>query len=69
MASAVGAVRRAHKTLTSDQKLELLDLIGKKSYTVLCENIGTCKHVVLAIYSTNYHTFSNPNKFTNLISF
>ena len=40
MASAVRVVKRAHKTLTIDQKLELLDQIGKKSYTVLCEEYG-----------------------------
>ena len=36
MASIMKA-KRAHKTLTVDQKLKLLDQIGKKSYTVLCE--------------------------------
>ena len=40
MVSAVWVVKRAHKTLTIDQKLELLDQIGKKSYTVLCEEYG-----------------------------
>ena len=37
MASAVRVVKRVHKTLSIDQKLELLDQIGKKSYTVLCK--------------------------------
>ena len=40
MATPVGVVKRGHKTLTIDQKLELLDQIGKKSYTVLCEEYG-----------------------------
>lgn len=40
MASTVRVVKRAHKTLIIDQKLELLDQIGKKSYTVLCEEYG-----------------------------
>ena len=40
MASAAVVVKRAHKTLTIDQKLELLDQIGKKLYTVLCEEYG-----------------------------
>jgi len=35
--SAAGTRKRAHKTLTIDQKLELLDQIGKTSYTMLCE--------------------------------
>ena len=35
MVLAVRIVKRAHKMLTIDQKLELLDQIGKKSYTVL----------------------------------
>ena len=35
--SAAGMRKRAHKTLTIDQKLELLDQIGKISYTVFCE--------------------------------
>ena len=38
--SAAGTGKRAHKTLTIDQKLELLDQIRKKSYTVLCEEYG-----------------------------
>ena len=38
MASA--AVKRGHKTLTIEQKLELLDKIGKNTYTVLCEEYG-----------------------------
>ena len=29
--------KRAHKTLTIDEKLEILDQIGKKSYTVISE--------------------------------
>lgn len=37
MASAVVVVKEAHKTLTIDQKPELLEQIGKKSCTVLCE--------------------------------
>ena len=40
MASAAVVVKRAHKTLTIDQKLELIDQIGKKLYTVLCEEYG-----------------------------
>ena len=37
MASAVVVVKEAPKTLTIDQKPELLEQIGKKSCTVLCE--------------------------------
>ena len=37
MVTAVGVVKRAHKTLSIDQKLELLDQVGKKSYIVLCK--------------------------------
>ena len=29
--------KRAHKTCTIDQKIEILDWISKTSYTVLCE--------------------------------
>ena len=32
--------KRAHKTLTIDQKIELLDKVGHTSYTVLCEEYG-----------------------------
>ena len=35
--AAAAATKRAHKTLTIDQKLELLDKVGKKSYTLLCK--------------------------------
>ena len=40
MATPVGVVKRARKTLTIGQKLELLDQVGKKSYTVLCKEYG-----------------------------
>ena len=32
--------KRAHKTLSIDQKVKLVDQIDKKSYTVLCEEYG-----------------------------
>ena len=33
--------KRRHKTITiNDQKIEILDKIGKKSYTLLCEEYG-----------------------------
>ena len=35
-----GPGKRAHKTLTIHQKLEILDQIGKKSYKVLSEEYG-----------------------------
>ena len=34
------AAKRSHKTLTIDQKIELLDKIGKVSYTILCQQYG-----------------------------
>ena len=39
MAAATKA-KRSHKTLTIEQKLKLLDKIGKVSYTILCEEYG-----------------------------
>ena len=47
MASA--AVKRGHKTLTIEQKLELLDKIGKKTYTVLCEEYGIGRSTISGI--------------------
>ena len=35
-----GPGKRAHKTLTIHQKLEILDQIGKKRYKVLSEDYG-----------------------------
>ena len=32
--------KRAHKTLSIDQKVKLVDQIDKKSYTVVCEEYG-----------------------------
>ena len=32
--------KRPHKTLTIDEKVEILDQIGKKSYTVISEEYG-----------------------------
>lgn len=40
MASAVVVVKRTHKMLTLDQKLDELDRIGKKSYIILSEEYG-----------------------------
>ena len=37
---AAAKVKRLHKTLTIEQKVELLDKIGKVSYTILCEEYG-----------------------------
>ena len=47
--SAAGTRKRAHKTLTTDQKLELLDHIGKTSYTVLCEKYGIGRSTITDI--------------------
>ena len=38
--------KRAHKTLTINQKIEILDQLGKKSYTVLCEEYGIGKSTI-----------------------
>ena len=38
--ASISKSKRSHKTLTIDKKLELLDQIRKKSYTVLCEEYG-----------------------------
>jgi len=44
--SATGTRKRAHKTLTIDQKLDLLDQIGK---TVLCEKYGIGRSTITDI--------------------
>ena len=36
----IATTKRAHKTLTIEQKVELLDKVGHTSYTVLCEEYG-----------------------------
>ena len=56
MASAVRVVKRAHKTLTIDQKLELLDQIGKKSYTVLCEEYRIGRSTISDIKKMSLHS-------------
>lgn len=38
--ASITKAKRVHKTLTVNQKLKLLNQIGKKSYTVLCEEYG-----------------------------
>ena len=45
MAAATKA-KRSHKTLTIEQKLELLDKIGKVSYTILCEEYGVGRSTI-----------------------
>ena len=56
MASAVRVVKRAHKTLTIDQKLELLNQIGKKSYTVLCDEYGFGRSIISDIKKMSLHS-------------
>ena len=58
MALAVQVVKRAHKTFTIDQKLELLDQIGKKSYTVLCEEYGIGRSTISDIKKMSLHSDS-----------
>ena len=47
--TAAGTGKRAHKMLTIDQKLELLDQIGKKLYTVLCKQHGIGRFTIADI--------------------
>ena len=50
MASTSGRKpKRLHKTLTINEKIEILDQIGKKSYTVLCEEYGVGKSMITDI--------------------
>ena len=42
MASNKETAKPKLTSLTVDQKLEILDQIGKKSYIVLCEEYGVC---------------------------
>ena len=37
---ALSKPKRAHKTISIDQKIQLLYQINKKSYTVFCEEFG-----------------------------
>ena len=46
--ASITKAKRAHKTLTVDQKLKLLDQI-KKSYTVLCEEYGIGRSTITDI--------------------
>ena len=41
--------KRAHKTLTIDQKLEILDQISTRSYTVLCKEYGIGRSTITDI--------------------
>ena len=41
--------KRAHKTLTIDQKLEILDQISSRSYTVLCKEYGIGRSTITDI--------------------
>ena len=41
--------KRRHKTITIDQKIEILDKIGKKSYTLLCEEYGIGRSTIIDI--------------------
>ena len=47
--ASITRTKRAHKTLTVDQKLKLLDEVGKKSYTVLCEEYGIGRSTITDI--------------------
>ena len=44
--AAAKKAKRSHKTLTIEQKLELLDKIGKVSYTILCEEDGVGRSTI-----------------------
>ena len=46
MASKKETAKPKLTSLTVDQKLEILDQIGKKSYTVLCEEYGVCRATI-----------------------
>ena len=46
MASKKETAKPKLTSLTVDQKLEILDQIGKKSYTVLCEECGVCRATI-----------------------
>ena len=46
--ASITKAKRAHKTLTVDQKLKLLDQI-KKSYSVLCEEYGIGRSTITDI--------------------
>ena len=39
--------KRPHKTLTIDEKLEILDQIGKKSYTPISEKYGIGRATII----------------------
>ena len=41
--------KREHKTLTIDQKLEILDQISSRSYTVLCKEYGIGRSTITDI--------------------
>ena len=56
VASPVGVVKRAHKMLTIDQKLELLNQIGNKSYTVLCKEYGIGRSTISGIKKRNAYS-------------
>ena len=47
--AATTKAKRAHKALTVDQKLKLLDQIGKKSYTELCKEYGIWQSTITDI--------------------
>ena len=46
MASKKETAKPKLTSLTVDQKLEILDQIGKKFYTVLCEEYGVCRATI-----------------------
>ena len=46
--------KRPQKTLTIDEKLEILDQIGKKSYTVISEEYGIGRATITDILFKRY---------------
>ena len=70
--------KRAHKTLTIDQKIEVLDQLPTKSYTIICKEFGIGRStitdikkrepVIRAYNDRGYQHLSDDDIITNVIN-